>query len=155
MGFRTLHRNMTTNGRFIRVTPRILLRDEDLQFQFVRASGPGGQNVNKVSTAVELRFDAARCPRLPDYVRERLLRLAGHRATSAGVIVISADRFRSQKLNRQDAVERLVSLIVEAATLPRARVATRPTPASERRRLEGKRARATVKRLRSRVREDG
>jgi ribosome-associated protein len=145
---------MSIDGSLIRVTPRIALRPDDLEFHFVRASGPGGQNVNKVSTAVELRFDAARCPRLPDFVRERLLRIAGHRATSGGIIVISADRFRSQRLNREDAVQRLVDLIAQAATVPRARVATRPTVASERRRIAHKRSRSELKRQRGRVREE-
>lgn len=140
----------------IRVTDTISLDDAELVFDFVRASGPGGQNVNKVATAAQLRFDAAASPNLPDDVRERLLRLAGRRTTAEGVIVIDARRHRTQERNRQDALERLVELIVKAATRPRKRRPTRPTAASRRRRVDEKKKRGTVKRNRARPdRDDG
>lgn len=138
----------------IPVTPRIALDEAELDFSFVRASGPGGQNVNKVSTAVQLRFDAARSPSLPEPVRERLLRLAGRKATEAGVIVIDARRHRSQERNREEAVERLLDLIREATVVPRARRPTRPTLASKQRRLEAKGRRSEAKRGRGAVGRD-
>lgn len=133
------------------ITPTLRLREAELDFRFVRASGPGGQNVNKVSTAVELRFDAANSPSLPEDVRARLIRLAGSRATAEGVILIDARRHRSQSLNREDAVERLVELVRRAAERRPARIATAPTAASQRRRVATKKVRATVKRMRARV----
>ena len=132
----------------IRVTDELALRDDEIELVFVRASGPGGQNVNKVATAVQLRFDAAGSPSLPAEVRERLLRLAGRRATEAGVIVIDARRFRTQERNRQDAVERLVKLIARAARRPKPRRRTRPTAASRRRRVDEKKRRGALKRRR-------
>lgn len=132
----------------MRVTRSITLDESELVERFIHASGPGGQNVNKVATAVELRFDAARSPGLPEPVRARLLGLAGRRLSGAGVIVILAQRFRSQARNRADARERLAGLIRAAATPPRTRVATRPPAASKRRRLEEKRQRGTLKRER-------
>jgi ribosome-associated protein len=134
----------------IRVTDRLALDPGELSFEFIRASGPGGQNVNKVSSAVQLRFDAAASPSLPGAVRERLLRLAGRRATAAGVIVITAQRHRSQERNREDAIGRLVALIAEAATPPIPRRPTRPTAGSRQRRLAAKTQRAGVKAGRSR-----
>jgi ribosome-associated protein len=134
----------------ITVTDTIALREDELDFDFVRASGPGGQNVNKVSTAVQMRFDAAGSPSLPEDVRERLLRLAGKRATDDGVIIIDARRFRTQERNRQDAIERLVALIVKAAHRPKPRRSTRPTAASRRRRVDDKKRRGTLKKQRSR-----
>jgi len=135
----------------IRVTDQLVIGAGELQERFVRASGPGGQNVNKVATAVELRFDAARSPSLPEAVRARLLRLAGRRATREGVIVIDAQRFRTQEQNRADAIERLVGLVRQAAIAPKPRRATKPTRASRERRLEAKRRRADAKRQRGRV----
>lgn len=135
----------------IEITPFISLRDDELVFRFVRASGPGGQNVNKVATAVELRFDAAHSPSLPDDVRARLLHLAGARASTEGVILIDARRHRSQALNREDAVARLVDLIQRAAERRRTRIATKPSAASQRRRVATKQVRAAVKRQRGRV----
>ncbi len=132
----------------IRVTGRVTIDERELDEQFIRSSGPGGQNVNKVETAVQLRFDAARSPGLPNDVRARLMVLAGSRLTQEGVIVITAQRFRSQDRNRQDARERLFALIREAAVVPRTRRATRPTLASKVRRLDGKTKRGDVKRNR-------
>jgi ribosome-associated protein len=138
----------------IAVTARVHLAADEIEMRFVRASGPGGQHVNKASTAVELRFDAARSPSLPDDTRARLLALAGQRATEAGVIVIRAERHRSQAMNREDALERLIRLVRAATVVPRARVATRPTAASQRRRLDKKVANGLTKRLRGRVQDD-
>ena len=132
----------------LRVTDKISLDPAELEEVFVRASGPGGQNVNKVSTSVQLKFDARRSPSLPEAVRERLQRLAGRRLTSDGVIVITASRFRSQARNREDARDRLVALIREAATPAKPRRATKPTYASKVRRAEGKRRRSRLKSLR-------
>ena len=133
----------------IEVTPDIRLADDELSFSFVRASGPGGQNVNKVSTAVQLRFDAANSPNLPDAVRARALRLAGRRATTEGVIVLDARRHRTQERNRQDAIDRLVALLQRAAEPPKPRTSTTPTRASRLKRLDDKRRRAAVKRART------
>ncbi|TDR87216.1 alternative ribosome rescue aminoacyl-tRNA hydrolase ArfB [Enterovirga rhinocerotis] len=132
----------------IRVTSRLALDESEIEESFVRASGPGGQNVNKVSTAVELRFDAAGSPNLTEAVRARLRVLAGRRMTRDGVIVIDAQRFRTRELNRADALERLVDLIRAATVVPKVRRPTRPTLASKERRLEGKERRSRVKGLR-------
>jgi ribosome-associated protein len=123
----------------------IRIPDEELVERFVRSSGPGGQNVNKVASAVELRFDAAASPSLPEPVKARLLARRDRRITDEGVVVISAQRFRTQERNREDARERLAALIEAATHVPKARVATRPTRASKERRLAGKRERAQVK----------
>ncbi len=132
----------------IEVTPHIRLHENELVFHFVRASGPGGQNVNKVATAAELRFDVRRNVSLPDAVRERLSRLAANKINSQGQLLIFAQRFRTQERNRADAVERLVTLIRRAAEIPKSRKASKPTRASRLRRLEGKRRQAHKKRLR-------
>ena len=132
----------------LEITPQIRLHEDELVFRFVRASGPGGQNVNKVATAAELRFDVRRNVSLPDAVRERLFRLAANKINSQGQLLIFAQRFRTQERNRADAVERLVTLIRRAAEIPKSRKASKPTRASRRRRLEGKRRQAHKKRLR-------
>ncbi len=135
----------------IQITPAIAIDEGEIQEEFVRASGPGGQNVNKVATAVQLRFDVAHSPSLPDDVRQRLVRLAGRRMTEEGVLIIEARRFRKQARNRQDAVDRLVALIRKAAGKPLPRRKTSPTPASKRQRLEAKRHRGEIKRSRRSV----
>lgn len=136
----------------LEITPDIAIADDELVERFVRASGPGGQNVNKVSTAVELRFDAAGSPSLPEPLRARLLARRDRRITDDGVIVISASRFRSQDRNREDARMRLAALIVAANEVAKPRVATRPTRASRQRRLDAKKVRSTVKRGRGSAR---
>ena len=137
----------------IRITPRIALDEQALEERFVRSPGPGGQNVNKVATAVELRCDLERAG-LPDDVRERLGRLAGRRLSSDGVLVIEAHRYRTRERNRADALGRLVGLIQRAVEPPKPRKATRPTRASRERRLADKRERAGTKRARRGVAGD-
>lgn len=131
--------------RLIRVAPGLALDPAELRFQFVRASGPGGQNVNKVATAVQLRFDLWASPSLAAGVKARAARLAGSRLTVDGEILIFAERFRSQAANRRDAVDRLVALLADAAEPPRPRRATRPGAGARARRLDGKRRRGAVK----------
>jgi ribosome-associated protein len=132
----------------IRINDSISIEERELEERFVRASGPGGQNVNKVATAVQLRFDLRRSPNLPDDVRERLARLAGNRLTRDGVIAIAAQRHRTLERNRKDALDRLVQLIRRAAVAPAIRRASKPPAASRERRLQSKRRRALVKDLR-------
>ena len=132
----------------MRIDETLTIDDRFFEERFVRSSGPGGQNVNKVSTAVELRFDMAAFTGLSTGERERLTKLAGRRLTDEGVLVIRAERFRTQERNRDDARQRLTELIQEALIAPKRRVATKPTKASRTRRLEGKAKRGTVKRLR-------
>jgi ribosome-associated protein len=132
----------------IHVTSTIEIGEDELEERFVRASGPGGQNVNKLSSAVQLRFDVRRSPSLPDDVRARLERLAGRRLTREGVLVIIAQRHRTQERNRQDALDRLIELIRQAAVAPTPRRPTKPTKGSRERRLESKKRRASIKGLR-------
>jgi ribosome-associated protein len=129
----------------IRITDAISIDESEIEESFVRSSGPGGQNVNKLSTAVQLRFDVRRSPSLPNDVAVRLIRLAGRRITKDGVLVLIAQNHRTQERNRAEALERLVGLIRQAAVRPVPRRATRPTKASKERRIEGKKRRSTIK----------
>jgi ribosome-associated protein len=131
------------------VSSEIVIPESELTERFVRSSGPGGQNVNKVATAVELRFDVARSPTLPEAVRERLLARRDRRMTAEGVLVISAQRFRTQERNREDARARLAAFVAAGAEAPKPRVATKPSRAAKQRRLDDKRQRSGVKRQRS------
>jgi len=133
----------------IEVTGRISLDEREIKESFIRASGPGGQNVNKVSSAVELRFDARNSPSLPEGVRERLMKLAGRRLTLGGEIVITAQSHRSQEMNRADALEKLLELIRAATIVPKARRKTKPTKSSQEKRMNSKAKRGDVKRLRT------
>ena len=133
----------------IRVTADIVLDEAEIEESFIRSSGPGGQNVNKVSTAVQIRFDARRSPSLPQGVRTKLERLAGSRATKDGIIVLTADRYRTQERNRRDALDRLLEMIRQAAYRPKPRKPTRPTASSKRKRVESKTRRGSLKSLRS------
>ena len=138
----------------IAVTDGISIGEEELHERFVLASGPGGQNVNKVSSAVQLRFDVARSPSLDEAVRARLIALAGQRLTKDGIIVLSARSHRSQERNRAEALERLVELIRRAAVPPKPRRATKPSRAAKRRRLDSKKIHSNLKRARGKVRDD-
>lgn len=133
-------------GAMIEITRRISLDERELELTFIRASGPGGQHVNKTDSAVQLRFNVADSPSLPDDVKTRLVRLAGTRMTTAGVLILMGDRFRSQLRNREDVLERLIGLIREATVVPKSRRPTKPTLGSKQRRLAGKAKRSEVKR---------
>ncbi len=135
----------------INISAEISIDENELKFDFIRASGPGGQNVNKVSSAVQLRFDVKNSPSLPDDVRARLKTLSGHRITDNGILIINARRFRTQTHNRQDAVDRLVELIKQAAEKPKKRKKTKQSYASKKRILESKKRRSKTKKLRKSV----
>ena len=135
----------------IRIPPHIVIQEKELNFEFVRSSGPGGQNVNKVSTAVQLRFDVRASIGIPGEVKSRLRTLAGRRMTEDGILIIKANQFRKQEQNRQDAVERLTQLLQMAAIKPKKRVKTRPTRAAKERKLAAKKQRGRLKKLRQKV----
>ena len=135
----------------IHITDNISLHESELQLEFMRASGPGGQNVNKVSSAVQLRFDAASSPALSDAIRTRLKQISGHRMTDDGILIIKAQRHRTQDRNREDAIKRLVALIRKAAQIPKKRRRTKPSAAARQKRLAAKRRRSEIKRHRRSV----
>jgi ribosome-associated protein len=136
----------------IPITHSISISEREIEERFIRSSGPGGQNVNKVATGVELRFDAAHCPSLIEPVRRRLAALAGGRMTQEGILILDARQFRTQEQNRRDALNRLIALLRKALERPKRRYATRPSSASKGRRLESKRRRSMAKRTRGTVR---
>ena len=137
----------------IRVTQAISISEREIEERFIRSSGPGGQNVNKVATGVQLRFNAAGCPALAEPVRRRLAALAGTRMTQEGILIIDARQFRTQEQNRRDALARLIELLRKAAQRPKRRYATRPSTASKGRRLESKHRKSITKRARGPVRQ--
>jgi ribosome-associated protein len=137
---------MDTNS----LSPEQFLKSGEVTFEYYRSSGPGGQNVNKVSSAVRLRFDVYHSSLLPEDVKMRLIRLAGSRVTEQGILLIEAQRFRAQELNRSDAIERLMELVAKASKKPRRRLPTRPTSGSEERRLDSKKRRGRIKNARGR-----
>ncbi len=136
----------------IQVTDSISLHENEIQLDFIKASGPGGQNVNKVSSAVQLRFDAARSSALSEEIRNRLKQISGRRMTTEGILIIEARRYRTQDRNREDAIDRLVTLIRKAVEKPRQRRRTKPSPAAKQKRLTAKRQRGEIKRRRRTVR---
>jgi ribosome-associated protein len=138
----------------IEITPDVIIPDDELEFDYIRSPGPGGQNVNKVATAVQLRFNVGESSILDDWSRTRLATLAGRRMTRHGWLVLSAHRHRTQENNRRDALERLAQLITEARHRPKIRRATKPTRGSKERRLEGKKQRTTIKQMRHRPSTD-
>jgi ribosome-associated protein len=138
----------------LHINRNIAIERDEIQEEFIRASGPGGQNVNKVATAVQLRFDVSGSPSLPEETKQRLLKIARNKITGDGILVIEARRFRSQRANRRDALDRFVRLLRSAARKPVIRKKTRPTKASQERRLESKKRRSATKRLRRRVDEN-
>jgi ribosome-associated protein len=138
----------------LRITPSISIDERELEESFILSSGAGGQNVNKVSSAVQLRFDVVRSPSLPDPVRLRLIALSGSRLTKDGVLILVGRQYRDQNRNRMDVRERLVELIREAAVIPKKRRPTKPTRASRERRIEGKKVRASIKKNRGRPRDE-
>lgn len=139
----------------IQISDTLAIDENDIEMDFIRSSGPGGQNVNKVSSAVQLRFNVSGCAALSQTIRERLKKIAGKRLTSGGILIIKAQRYRSQEQNRQDAVDRLVEMIQKALEAPKHRRSTRPTAASKKRRLATKRRRSELKRRRRVVRQTG
>jgi len=132
----------------IEISSTITINDDELHFDFIRAAGPGGQNVNKVATAVQLRFDIVNSPSLASELKGRLIRLSGRRVNTDGILLIEARRFRTQEQNREDAIQRLAELLRQAAMPPKLRKKTKPTAASKIKRLESKKQRGTIKKLR-------